>query len=70
MSAYELILTPLKSEIPADVRLRHVLKSLLRQYRFRCRSIKPVEMKKTKQKAVKVSSGVSGAEDGGASATA
>jgi hypothetical protein len=26
--------------VPASIRLRHVLKSLLRHYRFRCREIK------------------------------
>lgn len=50
--AHELIIVPLSSDIPVDVRLRHVLKSLLRQYRFRCKSIRPIEVQ-TKQRRTK-----------------
>lgn len=42
----ELIIVALASDIPVDVRLRHVLKSLLRRYQFRCKSIKSVELEK------------------------
>lgn len=42
---YELILTPLASDIPVDVRLQALLKTTLRRFRFRCKSVKPVAPK-------------------------
>ncbi len=50
---YELILTPLSCEIPAEVRLQRVLKALLRSYRFRCKSVKAVELKKKSAKTAR-----------------
>lgn len=46
IDSYELIIEALRDPIAVDVRLRHVLKSLLRQYRFRCKSVKRVDSKK------------------------
>ena len=35
-------LRPLRSDVPADVRLRRALKALLRVYRYRCVLVQPV----------------------------
>jgi hypothetical protein len=39
---FVLRLRPLPSETPSVIRLRHVLKQLLRQYRFRCLEVSGV----------------------------
>lgn len=39
---YKLILLALADDVPVEIRLRRVLKSLLRQYGFKCKSVKRV----------------------------
>ena len=55
IDSYELIIVALRDPVAADVRLRRVLKSLLRTYRFRCKSVRPVESqpKRAPKQAVK-----------------
>lgn len=36
---YALLLRALPDRTPAEIRLRHVLKALLRTYRFRCQAV-------------------------------
>lgn len=43
---YELVIIALKDTTPAEVRLQLALKALLRSHRFRCKSVRPVELKK------------------------
>jgi hypothetical protein len=46
----ELIIRPLSDPIPPEIRLRHILKSVLRRHRYRCVSVKPIKpVKKTKK---------------------
>jgi hypothetical protein len=52
VDSYELVLVALSDPTAADVRIQRVLKSLLRTYRFRCKSIKRVKAE-TKKKRVK-----------------
>jgi hypothetical protein len=51
VDTYELVLVALKDPVAANIRLRRVLKSLLRTYRFKCKSIKRVEIKTGGQKS-------------------
>jgi hypothetical protein len=44
--SYELVITALHSNLPADVRLQTLLKSMLRRHGFRCKSVKPITLKK------------------------
>lgn len=37
-----LILRPLPDEVPVEIRLRRLLKSLLRAYGFRCESVETI----------------------------
>lgn len=44
--SYELVIVALKDATPADVRLQALLKTALRRFAFRCKSVRPVEVEK------------------------
>lgn len=48
-TSYELILVSLGDDVPADVRMKRLLKLILRAYRFRCRSVKRIDSRPAKK---------------------
>jgi hypothetical protein len=57
IDTHDMIVAALTDPIAAD-RVRRVLRSLLRQYRFRCRSVKQIKRKKENVKSKQITADV------------